>query len=207
MDVLDMLKKDHQTVTKLFQRFKDEENARARSDLAQKICEELDVHARLEEELFYPVVEEVGDAELAGMVGEARREHEQVKEQCRTITAAVTGGQDDGLEAQVAALERDVEQHVTEEEGEMFPQVEEVIDAAKRSAIAQRAQARKRQLTSETTGARATGATATRSGTTKRRQSAKRKRTKSTKTAKRAKTTKAGGRATTAKKRARGGRR
>jgi len=214
MDVLDMLKKDHQAVTKLFQRFKDEENARARSALVEKICEELDTHTRIEEELFYPAVEDSGDADLDRMVGEARQEHEQVKERCRMLREAIASEEADGLDDEVSALEQDVEHHVTEEEGEMFPRVEEFIDVAQRTEIARRAQARKTEMTGEASGGRASRPAATRSGATKgsrgRARSTKQKRAKGTKTAKRAKTVKASrsrGRATGAKKRARGGRR
>jgi hemerythrin superfamily protein len=211
MDVLDMLKKDHQTVTKLFQRFKDRPEDRGRATVLRRICDELDTHARLEEELFYPAVEDAGDAELGRMVAEARQEHARVKQMVRTLREAAYG---DGIDARVAALEQDVEHHVTEEEGEMFPRVEEVIDVSRRTAMARRAEARRRELVHEAEGAgagtgRPRGArrTAKRAGTKRGRGGAPsaRRRAKGTKTRK---TVRSRGRSTGAKKkRARGGRR
>ena len=204
MDLLDMLKKDHQTVTKLFQRFKDQENARMRNGVVRKICDELDVHARVEEELFYPAVAQAGDAELDRMVGEARQEHEQVKQQVQTLREAVDGGEADDLAGRVASLQQDVEHHVTEEEGEMFPRVEEAIDGAERAEMGRRVGARKRELAGPTAGVRAASGRRTPSGATKRRQGRTRSSTrKRTRRAKSAKTTRGRRRTTGAKKRAR----
>jgi hemerythrin superfamily protein len=210
MDVLDMLKKDHQTVTKLFQRFKDRPDDRHRDSAVRRICEELDVHARLEEELFYPAVEEAGDDELRRMIGEARQEHERVKQHIRALREAPAG---DGRDARVAALERDVEHHVTEEEGEMFPRVEEELDASRRTEMGRRAQARRRELQGEPGGARADvsrrsrragrGGAATARGYGRTAASSRKRK----KRAKARKTARSRARTTGARKRSRGGRR
>ena len=45
MDAIELLKKDHQEVTKLFQRFSGGKGARNGTSVVEKICDELDVHA------------------------------------------------------------------------------------------------------------------------------------------------------------------
>lgn len=59
-NAVDMLKKDHQTVTDLFSRFERAE-AGERQAIAVQIFNELEIHATLEEEIFYPAVREQVD--------------------------------------------------------------------------------------------------------------------------------------------------
>ncbi len=57
VNAVDMLKKDHQTVTDLFGQFERAESSE-RQAIATHIFNELDIHTILEEELFYPAVRE-----------------------------------------------------------------------------------------------------------------------------------------------------
>jgi hypothetical protein len=49
----------------------------------------------------------------------------------------------------MTTLEQDVEQHVTEEEGEIFPRAAEVFDERRRTELGRRLRARKGELTRE----------------------------------------------------------
>jgi hemerythrin superfamily protein len=199
MDAIELLKKDHQEVTKLFQRYSGSKNGRGERAIVEAICKELDVHAQIEEEIFYPAVREA-DRQLAEQVEEALREHARVKQQ----VAALQGAQDD-VEGLMTTLQQDVEHHVTEEEGEMFPRVAEVIGERQRTELGQRLQARKRQLMGETARpARRAAARRSRAGTGRearagRKTASQRGRRTKTSAKSRARTTK--------KKSARGGRR
>ena len=147
MDATELLKKDHQEVTKLFQRFHSGPAGRARRSLIDRICQELTVHMQIEEEIFYPAVRNTGDAELSPRVDESLREHQRIKEHVQALRARSSGEEKDGrLESVVATLQQDVEQHLTEEEGEMFPRVEEVMDERRLSEIARRLRERKQAL-------------------------------------------------------------
>lgn len=57
VNAVDMLKKDHQTVTDLFNQFEHAESGE-REAIATQIFNELTIHATLEEEIFYPAVRE-----------------------------------------------------------------------------------------------------------------------------------------------------
>lgn len=59
-DALQMLKQDHDRVSELFDQFMDAEPGK-KGDLAQHIFKELEIHGTLEEELFYPALEDQGD--------------------------------------------------------------------------------------------------------------------------------------------------
>ena len=66
-DVIQMLKDDHRKVEVLFDQFLEEESGK-KQQLAQQIFHELEVHSTLEEELFYPALQNQGDpAELGSL--------------------------------------------------------------------------------------------------------------------------------------------
>jgi hemerythrin superfamily protein len=59
LDAVAMLKEDHRKVEQLFEEFLANHN----EDTARQIFKELEIHAILEEELFYPAVQKEGDPE------------------------------------------------------------------------------------------------------------------------------------------------
>jgi hemerythrin superfamily protein len=112
MDAIELLKRDHQAVTELFQRFSAAKGGRAGEAVVEKICKELEVHAQIEEEIFYPAMRRaLGDA---AMVDKARDEHASARE---LINVIESGPYDDET---MAKLQRIVEQHVKEERETMF---------------------------------------------------------------------------------------
>jgi len=119
-DAIALLKADHKEVKTMVQRFNSSRSDSKRAQLAQQICAALEVHAEIEEELFYPPAREAlkknGD-----LIDEAEVEHTSVKE----LIAKIKGGSpsDDLWEAQVKVLGEYVNHHVKEEEGEIFPKV------------------------------------------------------------------------------------
>ena len=72
MRATDLLKQDHGQVKQLFAQL---EAARpdGRQTLLDQIGEELDIHTKIEEEIFYPAVRRV-----SGLVDEAKEEHDEV---------------------------------------------------------------------------------------------------------------------------------
>lgn len=113
-----LLKRDHSTVSALF---KDFEKAKVseREEIFEKIRQELEVHAALEEEIFYPEVKKI--PECADLVKEALQEHKMVKQLLAEIARMDAGDAD--YKDRVSALRDNVEHHVEEEESELFPLV------------------------------------------------------------------------------------
>jgi hemerythrin superfamily protein len=89
--------------------------------LAENAMAELEVHAALEEEIFYPAVKrEVDDG---SMIQEALEEHQTVKQLISELRGMEEA--DDEFESQFSQLVENVQHHVEEEENEMLPKVEE----------------------------------------------------------------------------------
>ena len=122
-DAIDLLDADHLAVHALFETYRNLVRARApalqRRALAEEICMELTIHARLEEELFYPAVREaLGDDEL---LDEAEDEHGSQREFVAQILA--TPSEDELYDAKVAVLAEYVAHHVRKEREEVFNRV------------------------------------------------------------------------------------
>jgi hemerythrin superfamily protein len=156
MDAIELLKKDHDAVEQLFQRFSDGggltgvvkrltgtgAQPRQRRDLAQRICKELEVHALIEEEIFYPAVRTLNDQKLNAMLDESEREHATLKERVSATEDALDDDED--LQQRVGSLQDCVTHHVREEEGEMFPRLADLMPANERARIGRELAARKR---------------------------------------------------------------
>jgi hemerythrin superfamily protein len=60
-----MIRQDHKKVEGLFKKFEQTKGAQAKRRLAENAMAELEVHAALEEEIFYPAVQkEVDDGSM-----------------------------------------------------------------------------------------------------------------------------------------------
>jgi iron-sulfur cluster repair protein YtfE (RIC family) len=171
MDAIALLKKDHRTVEQLFQRFNDgggltgivkrlTGNAappRQRRQVADRICAELDTHALIEEEVFYPAVRQLGDPQLDEQLQEAEREHSTIKQRVQDVRTA--SDEETELRNAVTSLQECVDHHVKEEEREMFPLVEERMVDAERARVGRELAARKRTATPKRTAAPASKGT------------------------------------------------
>jgi len=127
MNIFAMLKKDHDKVKELFKRFKMAEGQplNPRRQIAEQIFRELEVHSRVEEEIFYPKLEKALDKPGAGLVQEAIEEHRLVKEMIEGLRKLTLD--DVGFPAKFDALKESVLQHIDKEEGELFPQAKEIL--------------------------------------------------------------------------------
>jgi hemerythrin superfamily protein len=139
-----LLKRDHQTISGLFREFEqlDANDTQARKDCFQRIKLELDVHTKIEEELFYPELERFDEA--ADLVREARTEHQLVKDLCNDLVKL--DANDPDFTAKVVVMRENVEHHVEEEEGEMFPLAKKHLSADRLEKLADQLENRKDEL-------------------------------------------------------------
>jgi len=119
-DAVDLLEADHQAVKKMFIDFgalcEDAAPAAAKRALALRICQALTMHARIEEEVFYPKVRPaLGDDALMDL---ALQEHAAAKEVIAQIRAMkATDASYDSVVKQLGVL---IDQHVLEEREQIF---------------------------------------------------------------------------------------
>lgn len=125
MNAIELLKADHDKVDALFQKVKATEEGEHKA-LFEKIKEELEIHTHIEETIFYPKVKE--NPEIEDIVLEGIEEHHQAKMFLRELSSLADDSEK--FEPKLKVLMEDVEHHVQEEEGEMFPKIEESFDAA-----------------------------------------------------------------------------
>jgi hemerythrin superfamily protein len=145
-DAISMLKADHDKVKKMFKDFErmheDEEDQEA-EQLAKQICNELTVHATIEEEIFYPEVRGAIDDE--DLMDEAEVEHASAKDLIGQIEQMEPS--DELYDAKVTVLGEYINHHVREEEGEMFPKVKKAkVDT---DELGQQMMERKQELAPE----------------------------------------------------------
>lgn len=123
MDGLSLLEHDHRAVEKLFKQFDKAKEGDEQRRLAEQVCRELTVHARIEEEVLYPEARTMQG--LEDMVLESLEEHRQVKELVAEIQGMSPG--DEAFEPRMKVLREDVEHHVQEEEKELFPKFQKML--------------------------------------------------------------------------------
>jgi hemerythrin superfamily protein len=123
-NAVEMLRADHQKVRELFQQYTAANNQNARRQIAEQVFIELEIHAQLEEMVFYPAFEQATDEEGKRQVQEARQEHQAVT----TLIEELRGREvDEEFDASFRELMDNVEHHVQEEEAEMFPEAEDLL--------------------------------------------------------------------------------
>ncbi|HEU4684927.1 MAG TPA: hemerythrin domain-containing protein [Nitrospira sp.] len=128
-DALSLLRRDHEQAQSLYEGFQT-----AGGDdlyfLASRILRSLDQHARLEEELFYPVIHAKaarrGQREGEELVRAALREHQTLQKRMGKVRDILA--HDEGYQAQIDDLMEEVRRHVEEEERSLFPMARALLD-------------------------------------------------------------------------------
>ncbi|TAK06703.1 MAG: hypothetical protein EPO39_08225 [Candidatus Manganitrophaceae bacterium] len=119
MKATELLREDHETLRELFERLK---LSRDREELLPTVEKEIRIHSQVEETLFYPAVREVDGA----WVDAALDAHQQVEELLEDLIDAVE--EEEEFERIVVDLETHLNVHMDEEEGRIFPQVDERLE-------------------------------------------------------------------------------
>ena len=148
-NAVEMLKADHTKVKGLFEQW---ENAEAdqRAGLAEMVFVELEVHADIEEQLFYPALRQRADKKETELLDEALKEHKEVKETIAKLRAlpslrVLPPDDDENFEILFGDLMDAVQHHVKEEETEILPRAERKL-ADQLGPLASEMQQRKEQV-------------------------------------------------------------
>ncbi len=122
MNAFQLLKNDHQIVSGLFDQI-ESASGQSKTQLFTRLKSELDVHALIEEKVFYPALE--NKKESREITLEAYEEHKVVKDLLAEL--ANGPGADHEWDAKLKVLRENVDHHVEEEEGELFDKAGDVL--------------------------------------------------------------------------------
>ena len=122
-NAIEMLREDHRKVQELFQQFEQADEG-ARKQIAEQTIQELEVHAALEEEIFYPAAREEVDKEQT--IDQALEEHHVAKLLLAELKKMSLGAE--RYNAKYKVLAESVKHHIEEEESEMFPSLAGRLD-------------------------------------------------------------------------------
>ena len=131
IDAIEMLRADHDKVKALFSEM---EKGSDRAAVAVQVFNELEIHALLEEELFYPAAEaELSTADLrqdgedpASLIATAQAEHQTVKQLISILKKMDV--ESDAYQERFTELKDAVIDHVSEEEDVLFPAAKLKLD-------------------------------------------------------------------------------
>jgi hemerythrin superfamily protein len=141
MNAFTVLKSDHKKVAGILEKIDSttERGVKTREELFTQLKTELDVHARIEETIFYPVLKKAD--ETRDITLEALEEHRLVKQLLGELETM--GKDDEQWTAKFTVLKENVEHHVEEEEGEMFPKARKVLSDEEAETLGTRMEAAK----------------------------------------------------------------
>lgn len=124
-NALEMLKMDHQKVRELFDAYDSasHDDFDTKHAIAQEVFQELEMHMDLEEEIFYPAVENKGQD---AMVAESVAEHDVVKDLINDLVDISVD--DEEFSAKFSVMKENIFHHVHSEETKMFPFAEKNLE-------------------------------------------------------------------------------
>lgn len=124
MNALDLLKKDHDKVKELFSEYDmlSGDGGARRNEIAQTVLRELEVHSRVEEDIFYPALRARTGKEGKDLVKHSMSEHHEIDDLVAELRE--TDPSDPDFDERFQELMEDVEAHIAEEENEMFPKAQ-----------------------------------------------------------------------------------
>jgi len=148
MNAIQLLKDDHKKVSALFEQLEPttERAEKAREELFGKLKQELDIHAKIEESIFYPAIKQA--AETRDIVMEGFEEHHVIKILLKELDSMPVGTEQ--WTAKLKVLKENVEHHVEEEEGEMFPKSKDVLETQQIDQLGAQMEEMKKQLLGQT---------------------------------------------------------
>jgi DUF438 domain-containing protein len=147
MDATKLLKEQHDEVRELFKRYEKLEDGdrRERLDLFREIKKKLEIHARIEEEIFYPPLRRARREQARQDVAEAYEEHHLIKTALKDLSSVdpATEAEFDGT---MKVLKENVEHHADEEEDDLFGDARKVFSREQLEDFGRRLETRTREL-------------------------------------------------------------
>ena len=120
--VTNLIRLDHMHVLTAFQQYETSASERLKKGIADNICLALEIHAQLEEEVFYPAMRVVWDNEI---IRKSTPEHDEVRGLITRLRHMPVG--DPLFDGTFFELMRQVMHHVADEETLVLPAAERLL--------------------------------------------------------------------------------
>ncbi|MFL5305053.1 MAG: hemerythrin domain-containing protein [Polyangia bacterium] len=130
-NALELLESQHRQVEELFDKLSDlTPRDHEFGQLLAEVGDALAIHASIEEQIFYPAVE---NRQTEKFLEQAVEDHLQVK---RVLATILQSSRSQDVAGEIEELAGLTEEHVIEEEMELFPKVRKLFDGAELSELA-----------------------------------------------------------------------
>jgi hemerythrin superfamily protein len=142
-DATSQIRADHTKVMAIFHRYRLDGRGRDRRALVDAACLSIEIHAQLEEEIFYPAMHAASDRDRE-MAEENVPDHDRMRELIARLRS--THEDDPDFDDDFMALMRIVIHHVAEEETMMLPDAERLLGPDRLDELGARMMRRRMQL-------------------------------------------------------------
>lgn len=146
--ITDMIRFDHSHVMVTFHQYTGTTRPSVKKALAETICDAVEIHATLEEEIFYPVMRGLAGGEP--VIQKSPDEHEEIKRVIANLRAADAA--DMRHDSLMHELMRDIMHHVADEETVLLPQAERMLSKARLNELGAQMTRRRLELLSPKAG-------------------------------------------------------
>lgn len=146
--ITDMIRFDHSHVMVTFHQYTNDKPAAVKKALAETICDAIDIHAKLEEEIFYPVMR--GLTTDKHVMDKSPTEHDEMRELIALLRQTDAANPDHGR--LLHELMRLVMHHVADEENVLLPQAETMIEKDRLQEMGARMTKRRLELVTPKAG-------------------------------------------------------
>lgn len=136
MNALEILQADHDKVNATFERFKQGETPSVAGTLFEQLYKDLTLHTAVEELVFYP--EAAKFAETAAIIKRGYQEQGQAKAALTELAGLEVTSE--AWSQKMATFIHDIQAHVKEEEGELFPKLRQLMTEAELEELGRKMQ-------------------------------------------------------------------
>jgi hemerythrin superfamily protein len=129
--ITDMIRFDHSHVMVTFHQYTRDKRPRVKKALAETLCDAIEIHATLEEEIFYPVMRP--RAANQKVMEKSEPEHMEMRSIIDELRR--TDAREPRHDELVFALMREVVHHVADEETVLLPEAEQTLSSDRLSEL------------------------------------------------------------------------
>lgn len=142
MDCFTLLKQDHDEVAQLLKQCQAASAEDGGEEVFKTLARNVAVHSKVEETLFYPRFRE--EKEVRALIEESYGAHQEVEKLLEEMSQLSPGDED--WESSLKELKTHIEQHVKEEEQQLFPKASKILSKEEAAELGEAMAEEKREM-------------------------------------------------------------